>query len=71
MNNIRREKVFLIGIFLVAVGVFFNKWLIEGIASPDQHIESYQALTFIVGIQIIAIGFVAIVLGKRPDFVHK
>ena len=71
MDKIRKQKAFYIGILLVTIGILFNKWFIEKIISPDQHIESYRAIIFIVGIQALAIVLGGFLLVTRPKILNK
>lgn len=66
-----RPKSVYVGITLIAISILFNKWLIENIFVPDQHLESFYTIIFIVLTELISFIFGFLLILKRPKFLDK
>ena len=71
LSKVGSSKSALVGLFLCAIAVLFNKWLVEIIVAPDNKIESTATTVLIASFQISLLMFggylfVKVCAGSNP-----
>jgi hypothetical protein len=67
LNIVNFKTSLYVGIVLIALGILFNKWLIEITIVPDSNLESGQLNFIVLAIQLTAISVGAYLVIKRPS----